>query len=149
MATVMQILRTKQDNNVYSVPPNTSAFDAAQLMKEKHIGGLLVMEKGRIVGIVTERDLMQTCSECTSTCEKVMSLPVSEIMSRNLIIGLPDDTIDHAMGVMSQNSIRHLPIMSDRKIEGMISLRDLVDARLEETTYEVRYLKDYISGSLT
>ncbi len=136
--------------HVFTIHPDLSCKETVQTLVKHNVGALFVTDDNdMLVGIVTERDILNTCSSCSAGCETVMRLPVSDIMSKNLIIGLPDDTIDQAMGVMSKNNIRHLPIMSDQKIEGMISLRDLVDARLEETTYEVRYLKDYISGSLT
>ena len=140
----------KKAPHVFTIRPDLSCKETIQILVENNVGALFVTDDNdMLVGIVTERDILKTCSTCTSGCETVMRLPVSEIMSRNLIIGVQDDDIDQAMGVMSQNGIRHLPIMDGEKICGMISIRDLVDARLEETTYEVRYLKDYISGSLT
>ena len=138
---VRDILQAK-GVEVVTIQPEATIHDAMTLLVKRRIGSLMVIaEAQKIVGIITERDILR---ECAARSERVQETPVQEVMSTNLIIGVPDDEIGYVMGIMTQNRIRHLPIITGEKLEGVISIGDVVKAQLEEKEFENRYLKDYI-----
>jgi len=141
---VQDILARKSSNTVRSIGPNRTVEEAVARLVEHNIGSLVVMEGGRPVGILTERDVLRCCADGMG---KSASTPVSEIMTRDLIVGEPADEIDYVMGVMSKNRIRHLPVLDGGRLAGMVSIGDVVNVQLHETRYENRHLKDYIRGS--
>jgi CBS domain-containing protein len=98
-------------------------------------------EAGELVGIITERDIVRKC--VGKDCNK---LKVQDVMSRKVVIGKLEDELDYAITAMKQARIRHIPIVDGKKVVGMISMRDLLGIKLEESITEVRYLSDYISG---
>jgi CBS domain-containing protein len=129
------------------------AIHAAIIKLNHHgFGALVVMaEDGQIAGIVTERDILKCCGDnCThlkNTLENEQShcsLAVRDIMTKELVIGLPEDDLNYVMGVMAKHKIRHLPILKDGELAGIISMGDLVKAHFEENVLESRTLKDYI-----
>lgn len=127
---------------VATIHPEVTIHDALMTLVSRRIGSLMVTEEdGRIVGILTERDILR---ECAARSEDIKETRVREVMTTDLIIGVPDDEIGYVMGILTQNRIRHLPIIADDKLEGLISIGDVVKAQLEETEFENRYLKDYI-----
>ena len=106
------------------------------------------------MGIITERDILRACgSSCVSLNEAVLSDKtvcstfIKDAMTRDLVIGVPDDDPNYVMGVMTKNCIRHLPILENGHLAGMISIGDLVNVHLEEKVFESRTLKDYISSN--
>jgi CBS domain-containing protein len=106
------------------------------------VGALVVTTaEGKVVGIITERDLLRVCAARSGEIDDTR---IAECMPANLIIGLPEDEVGYVMGIMTNNRIRHLPIMNGERLEGIISIGDVVKAQLEETEFENRYLKDYI-----
>jgi CBS domain-containing protein len=138
---VRDILRNK-GSAIVTIRPEATIHDAMNSLVNHRIGSLLVCdENGKTMGIITERDILR---ECAVHSERVKETTVRQVMSTNLIIGVPDDEIGYVMGIMTNNRIRHLPILSGETIEGMISIGDVVKAQLEETEFENRYLKDYI-----
>jgi CBS domain-containing protein len=127
---------------VVTVRPQATIHDAMTLLVSHGIGSLMVTdEQGKIVGIITERDILR---ECAAHNERVKETNVQGVMTTNLIIGVPDDDLGYVMGIMTQNRIRHLPILIGERLEGIISIGDVVKAQLQETEFENRYLKDYI-----
>ncbi len=137
------ILRVK-GHHVYTVRPDQTVQDAVQILMQHRVGALLVEDaERRAVGIITERDVLR---ECVDRAAKLSQVPVREAMTRDLIIGVPDDEIGYTMGIMTQNRIRHLPVMDGDHVAGMISIGDVVKATLDETEYENRYLKEYIQS---
>jgi len=137
------ILRVK-GHHVYTVRPDQTVQDAVQILMQHRVGALLVEDaERRAVGIITERDVLR---ECVDRAAKLSHVPVREAMTRDLIIGVPDDEIGYTMGIMTQNRIRHLPVMDGDHVAGMISIGDVVKATLDETEYENRYLKEYIQS---
>ncbi len=138
---IRDILRSK-GVEVMTIRPEATIHDAMTMLVHHRIGSLMVIdERGKIVGIITERDILR---ECAARSEQVKETRVQEVMTRNLIIGVPDDEIGYVMWIMTQNRIRHLPVMANEKLEGLISIGDVVKAQLEESEFENRYLKDYI-----
>jgi CBS domain-containing protein len=138
---IRDILQAK-GSAVTIIGPEATIHDAMKTLVSHRIGSLVVCdEHGKVVGIITERDILR---ECAVRSERVKETKVREVMSTNLIIGVLDDEVGYVMGIMTQNRIRHLPIMTGERLEGMISIGDVVKAQLEATEFENRYLKDYI-----
>jgi len=100
-------------------------------------------DKGEPVGIITERDIVRKCVAHSKDCAKIK---VRDVMSKQVVIGTPEDGLSYAISVMKQQRIRHLPVVENKKVIGMISMRDLLGVELEESTSQVRILSDYISG---
>lgn len=140
--TVRSILENK-GSDVYSLPPGASVYSALELMSEKGIGAILVIEDGRLLGILSERDyarkviLMRKVSRETRV-EEIMSTPVTVVS--------PDCAVDEAMSVMTNKHIRHLPIESEGKVVGMISIGDLVKEIISVQAETIEHLHSYISG---
>lgn len=143
MKTVAQILKSKPDPAVYTLPPHTSAFDAVRLMAEKNIGAVLVVDRGRVVGLVSERDyarrlvLMDRSSKATS---------LGDIMSSPVLYVRPDRTSDECMALMTDSRLRHLPVMDGERLVGLISIGDLVKDTIAEQQFIIEQLEHYISG---
>jgi CBS domain-containing protein len=111
---------------------------------EKNIGSLLVLdEKGGIVGIITERDVLRQCHEHPGSFE---DMKVKDAMTTKLIVASVDDELDYVENIMIENRVRHLPVIADQKLAGIISIGDIVNQLRGECRVENRYLKDYISG---
>jgi len=140
---VRDILKDK-GTEVATIGAEKTICDAVKALVEKNIGSLLVQdEKGAIAGIITERDILKQCNQCL---ESFKETKVKDVMTKNLIVASPDDDLDYVENIMTQNRVRHLPIISNQKLEGIISIGDLVNVLRGECKVENRYLKDYISG---
>lgn len=140
---IRDILEVK-GSQVHSIGPDQSVLDAVAVLMEHRIGALLVRDAdGAVVGIISERDVLR---ECLHRGAALGSIPVRHAMTRDVIVCVPDDDVDYAMGVVTKNRVRHLPVMDGRTVAGMISIGDLVKARLDEAQYENRYLKEYITA---
>jgi len=138
-----ELLKTK-GRAVVVIGPEETALAAVQRLVENNIGALPVCDaKETLLGIVSERDLLKQCSQ---RFKEIGSIKVKDVMTRDVAIGIPEDDLDYVMSIMSQKGIRHLPIMVGQKLEGIVSMRDIVEAQLEESKAQVRYLGDYISG---
>lgn len=130
-----------------TVKPNDSILTAIRKLIEHDRGSLSVCnENGNLIGIITERDIVRKCFTLDNFDPNTIN--VQDIMSRQVFIGDPDDDLDYAISAMKQKRIRHLPIVENQKVIGMISMRDLLGVRLEESTGQIRTLTNYISGSL-
>ena len=128
-----------------TVKEGESLSAAIQKLAEHDRGALPVCnDKGELVGVITERDMVRKCFARNIAPAKIK---VQEIMSKDVIIGIPEDSLDYAINVMKQKRIRHLPIVDKQKVIGMISMRDLLGVQIEEFELRVRFLSDYISGS--
>lgn len=142
---VQDILDRKGSTAIRTIAPERTIAEAVSQLVEHNIGSLIVVEAGRPVGIVTERDILRCCA---TDMAAAASTRVSEVMTRDLIIGEAEDPVDYVMGIMTRNRIRHLPIMErGRGMLGMVSIGDVVESQLRETRYENRHLREYISGS--
>jgi len=121
MNTVSELLQDKVREVAY-VEPDETAHDAMQLMADKKIGALLVEENGKMIGIISERDYPGKAKALHKPLQDVL---VKEIMSRHVVHVSPDDTIEHCMELVTKNHVRHLPVLKDDQILGMISIGDL------------------------
>jgi CBS domain-containing protein len=140
---IRDVLKAK-GSQVYSVAPHRTVEEALALLVQFHVGALLVLDDdGQPVGIISERDVLR---ECHRRGGQLGEVAVRDIMTGDLIIGVPDDDLDYTMGIMTNNRVRHLPIVDGHRIAGLVSIGDVVKACLEETAYENRYLKEYITA---
>ena len=140
---VANILTVKGDD-VISVKPNTTIVEVAKVLKSKRIGAILVMEGGSIAGIISERDIARGLPDYK---KKILSMPVSDLMTKKVTTCTSDASIDEIMEMMTENRIRHLPVVDDGKLVGFISVGDVVKNRVEELVAEEDQLRSYVSGS--
>ncbi len=140
---IRDILR-KKGNHVVTIESHRTVHEAIRSLVANNIGALLVISADdQLVGIFTERDILREVAERSG---QLRETSVGDVMTRNVIIGVPEDTIEYVMGVMTQNRIRHLPVLEGDELAGIISIGDVVNAQLRETEFENRLLKDYIHG---
>ena len=143
MTVVADILKAKGDAIVHSIGPNDSVFDALQRMADKDIGALLVMEEGRIVGILTERDYARKIALKGRTS---VLTQVCDVMTTSVMFVKPAQTSEECMALMTDNRLRHLPVINDDKLIGLISIGDLVKHIISEQKFVIEQLEQYISG---
>jgi CBS domain-containing protein len=146
MHTVAQVLQSKQHQTVYSIPPTAMVLDAIKLMAEKAIGALLVIENERIVGIITERDYARKVVLSGRTSSET---PVRAIMTSSVMYVRPSQTNEECMALMTENRIRHLPVIENDKLIGIISIGDLVKDIISEQKFVIDQLEHYIRGEHT
>ncbi len=142
METIRQILN-KKGNQIFSVTPETTVYDALKLMGDKNIGAVLVLEEGKLVGIMSERDYAR---KVVLKGKFSKEIPVNDIMSPNVICIDPDQTIINTKAVMIQKRIRHLPVMEQENLVGIVSIGDIVNAVLDEHKLMIDQLVTYIKG---
>ncbi|MBI2115744.1 MAG: CBS domain-containing protein [candidate division NC10 bacterium] len=143
MKTVQQILRHK-GSAVWSVTPDSMVYDALRLMAEKGVGALLVLDAGRLVGIISERDYAR---KVILKGKSSLDTPVSEIMTERVMCVRPGQTVEECMSLMTEKRIRHLPVLIDDQVVGVVSIGDLVKASLDEKDFMIKQLENYITGS--
>jgi CBS domain-containing protein len=140
---VKDILKGK-GAGVATIGAEKTICDAVKVLVDKNIASLLVLDvHGGIAGIITERDVLKQCNQ---RLESFRDIKIKDVMTKNLIVASPDDDLDYVENIMIQNRIRHLPIISNQKLAGIISIGDLVNLLRGECKVENHYLKDYISG---
>ena len=128
------------------VGPNETVGSAVNKLIEYNIGSLPVCDdNGRPLGIITERDIIRKSHNRET---EIATMRVDDIMSKNLVIATMDDDVDYAIDAMKQKKIRHLPLIDDNKVVGIISMRDILGIQLEQANHRIRLLDDYISGGL-
>lgn len=142
MITVSQILQEK-DGNTWTIGPQATVFDALKLMADKGIGALVVVEGDAVVGIFSERDYARKVILKGRSSKETQ---VSWIMTEQVITVDPDTTVDVCMGLMTDRHIRHLPVMEDNHLIGVISIGDVVKVIVSEQTYLIEHLENYIVG---
>jgi len=142
MKTVKQILESK-GREVWSINADDSVFEAIRLMAEKQIGALLVMDNGRLVGIVTERDYAR---KVVLEGRSSKQTPVRQIMETSILCVGPEQTVEESMALMTEKRVRHLPVVSGKNVEGIISIGDLVKAIIAEQKFIIEQLVQYITG---
>lgn len=143
MKTVRQLLETK-GHEVVSISPDKSVFEAMQLMAARNIGALLVLEAGsNLVGMVTERDYARKMHILEKS---VKDTPVSEIMTRQVAYVRPDQTNEECMALITEKRVRHLPVLENGRIIGLVSIGDLVKDTISEQDFIIHQLENYIHG---
>lgn len=139
---VKDILAAK-GSRVVTISKETGVIEAMSIFSANRIGSLLIVDEAEnILGIIGARDVLMAVVNHSDT---IKTLKVESIMTTNLIVGTEDDSVDYILAVMTENRIRHVPIMQGRELKGMVSIGDVVKALLTEKAVENRYLKDYIA----
>ncbi len=139
---VSDILHEK-GSTIYTTTEETSLLDAIKKLNQHNIGSLLVLEGEELKGIVTERDVLHAVD---SDAERLNEMKVGDIMTTDLVTCETDANLDKIMVLMTEKRIRHLPVVNEGKLLGLISIGDVVKGRLREITAEAQDLKDYIRG---
>lgn len=142
MKTVRQLLHGK-GSQVSTIAPSASAFDAMKLMAEKIIGALLVFDGKDLVGIISERDIAHKIYLLEQTARQIR---VSEIMTKEVVYVGPDSTNDECMALITDKRVRHLPVLEDGRVVGIISIGDLVKDTISEQQFIIEQLEHYIKG---
>jgi CBS domain-containing protein len=143
MKIVAHILKAKPEQTVHTITPAASVFDALTLMAEKSIGALLVMEGEKVVGIITERDYARKIILMARSSKET---PVRDIMTSSVMYVRPDQTSEECMVLMTENRVRHLPVMDSGNLIGLISIGDLVKDIISEQKFIIQQLELYITG---
>jgi len=142
MSTVAQILKSKPDQAVHTISPSASVLEAVKLMAEKNIGALVVKDGEAVVGVLTERDyarkvvLMARASKDT---------PVRDVMTARVMCVGPERTSEECMALMTENRLRHLPVMDKGRMIGLVSIGDLVKDVISEQQFVIQQLEQYIA----
>jgi CBS domain-containing protein len=142
METVQQLL-DKKGHEVWSVHPDDSVFDAIKKMADKEIGSLIVLEDDEIVGIITER---RYARNVILKGKSSLETPVRDIMATRIVCARPDQTIDECMAVMTDKRIRHLPVVDQKRLVGLVSIGDLVKSTIADQKFTIEQLTHYIQG---
>ena len=142
MLTVSQLLAGK-NHRLENVAPNEHVFEALKIMFEKDIGSLLVVEFGKLAGIFTERDYARKLVLQGKSSQNTL---VRDVMSTKLITVKPEDSLDFCMQLVTEKRIRHLPVMDQESLVGMLSIGDLLKAALSEQANTIKQLESYING---
>ena len=142
MHTVKQILETK-GKAVFSITEDATAMDAAMVMNELHIGALVVTRGEKVVGIFTERDIL---NRVVAQQRDPAATVVRDVMTTPVACCLPETTLEECKGVMTEKRIRHLPVVKEGKLMGIITSGDILALEKAERIQTIKYLKEYIHG---
>ncbi len=146
MPTVADILSRRDARSLASLSPTATVRDALQLMADRNIGSVLIMQGEALLGIFTERDYARKLALKGLASADT---PLAEVMTAKLYVVGPRQTVQECMGIMTQAKIRHLPVVSDGAVQGLVSIGDLVNATMAEQEFLISQLGSYISGDLT
>ena len=144
MTTVRKLLEAKESETNYSVASTDTILQALKVMTDAHIGAVLVTEGGKIVGIYTERDYLYK-GEIEGRAAK--DTLIKDVMISKMVTVTKDTSVEQCMGLMKQFNIRHLPVVEHDQLVGLVSMRDVMFAALENRESEIRGLENYIMGS--
>jgi CBS domain-containing protein len=142
MARVSEILRRK-GADVLKIESSATVFEALKKLVDRNVGSILVTEGDDVVGIMTERDYLRKIAVRGRTSHDTL---VGEIMSSPLVYVTPDTTVEESMAIMTDRRIRHLPVVEDDDVVGVVSIGDLVKFQSREQSFQIKYLTEYISG---
>ena len=140
-------IRKNTPAQIQTVSPDHTVSEAIQLLCKHNIGALPVLDlEGTLVGIISERDVLRLC--CKEDAKRALEQKVRDVMTRDVIISVLDDSLEYVMRVMTDRRVRHLPILEDRRLVAIVSIGDVVKAQYEEKETEIRFLRDYMQGAL-
>ena len=142
MATVRQLLQGK-GHEVASIEPDKSVYEAMQLMTDKNIGALLVLQDGKLAGIITERDYSRKAYKLDKSAR---TISVKELMTSQVAYVSPDYTTEDCMALVTEIRVRHLPVLENNQVIGIISIGDLVNWIISAQTTTIHQLQTYITG---
>lgn len=137
----VQAILGNKGAQIVSMPPQATILEACRLLTEHRIGAVLVLDGDRVAGVFSERDVVRVLADKGAAA---LDIPLSEVMSRNVLTCNPEDSIDAVMGVMTARRVRHLPVLSEGRLVGLVSIGDVVKYRLDEAALEVDSLREYV-----
>ena len=143
MTTVADILKSKADPAVHTIGPEASVFDAVKLMAQKNIGALLIVEHDQVIGMLTERDYAR---KIVLMARSSRETKLRDIMTRPVMYVRPQHTSEECMALMTENRLRHLPVLDKGQLIGLVSIGDLVKNIISEQKFIIEQLSHYISG---
>ncbi len=144
---LLQEILASKGSTVYAISPEASLEDVVQSLVRHNCGSLVVCQsgdcgQGRLLGIITERDILRACARH----DRLDRITVADAMTRDIVTGSPSDTVEDTMGLLTDRRVRHLPILENGRLLGIISIGDVVKAQHDNLTMENHYLKSYIHG---
>jgi len=143
MITIRQLMDMRSDNTMLSVSPKDSVYKALELMAEKNVGAVLVVENGQMVGIFTERDYARKIILMGRTS---LDTPIEDIMTKDMVTIDSEQTLEECLALMTKYRIRHLPIIEHGRLVGMVSMRDVADAIISKKQDMIDNLENFIMG---
>jgi CBS domain-containing protein len=141
MTTVERLLQRK-GHIVWSIPPDASVFEAVQLMADKRVGALMVVDQNELIGVISERDYAR---EIVLKDRASRSTPVSAIMTQRVLYVRPQQTLEECMALMTEKHLRHLPVLDNGRLVGVISMRDVVKDLIAEKEFLIEQMENYIT----
>lgn len=142
MKPVSELFKNRP-NTLWSLRPDDSVFDAIKIFAEKGVGALMVMDKGKLVGILSERDYTRKIALLGKNSKETK---VRDIMTSNVLVVTPQTRTRQCMAIMSEKKIRHLPVLDGGTVVGMLSIRDLMNDIIADHEYTISQLESYIKG---
>lgn len=139
---IAEILKDK-GGDVFRAAPGDTLEDVARQLESKRVGALLVCDEDKVVGILSERDLVRAVSKDGARC---LGRPVKDYMTADVVFAEPNERVDALMERMTDRRIRHLPVLQDSRLVGVVSIGDLVKSKIAEATFEAESMKAYIGG---
>lgn len=143
MKAVAEILKVRTHASIISVSPSTTVLEAVMLMADTDISALMVLDAGQVAGIITERDYVRRVARVERSPQ---TTTVAEVMTRNLITVTPQDRTRFCMQLMIEKNLRHLPVLEEGRLVGLLSIRDLVKDVVAEQEGLINHLEQYIRG---
>jgi CBS domain-containing protein len=143
MTTVKQLLDIK-GRNILSISPNDSVYAAVERMSENNVGALLVLENGKLVGILSERDYARKVILKGKSSKNTL---IREIMTPDVLCVSPETTVEECMALLTENRVRHLPVMEGGKLTGIVSIGDLVKQIISDKDFTIQQLEHYIHSA--
>jgi CBS domain-containing protein len=140
----VQDLLDAKGKRIVSIDAESSVEDAIRTMNTRKISAVIVTDQGKTCGIFTERDVVRCY--ISSGGKSFKEIKVREAMVADLIVAVPEDDVNDIAVIMVEKNIRHLPVIGNHKVVGMLSIRDIIQTHVKKLTSEIHYLKDYISG---
>jgi CBS domain-containing protein len=145
MITVKQILQAKGITEVWTVAPDALVRDVLQMLIERKIGALPVVDSGKLVGIISERDYIRKVALSDTLS---LESPVSQIMTGRVVVVTPAESLDNCMALMTDKRVRHLPVLDGDRLIGIVSIGDLVKNIISDQEFRIAQLENYITGSV-
>jgi CBS domain-containing protein len=143
MKPVSELFKNRPNNTLWSLRPDDSVFDAIKILGEKGVGALIVMEKGKLIGILSERDYTRKIALLGKNSKETK---VRDIMTANVLVVTPQTRTRQCMAIMAGKNIRHLPVVDGSTVIGMVSIRDLMNDIIADHEFTIAQLESYIKG---
>ena len=141
---VTQMFKQKKAHRIITIRLETTVQEAAEILQQEHIGALMIMRDGALIGIMSERDIVRAIPKYGAD---FLSLTVEQLMTRSVVTCGPDARVHQIMQKMTEGHFRHMPVLEDGKLIGMISIGDVVKSRLDELETEGAHLRNFIAGA--